>query len=120
MPLVLLNLAGGDSVDDIKILDKDEGFCKVLSRIETKGLIRPAAKGAGVTMEEGVPSPSGILQPSTIVTKRRSARRARLSNKHLMRVNRDLVASIQRCRPKKEATVAENAERGRPLLLQGL
>src|SRR4030042_5370097 len=38
--LMLLNLAGGDCVDDIRILEKDEGFCKVLSRVETKGMTR--------------------------------------------------------------------------------
>jgi hypothetical protein len=30
LSLILLNLAGGDAVDDIRILDRDEGFCKVL------------------------------------------------------------------------------------------
>ena len=40
LSLVLLNLAGGDAVDDIRILEKDEGFCRVLGRIETKGLTR--------------------------------------------------------------------------------
>ena len=42
--LVLLNLAGRDSVDDIRILDKDEGFCKVLGRVETKGRSRLVRK----------------------------------------------------------------------------
>src|SRR4030042_6413444 len=40
LSLMLLNLAGRDCVDDIKILEKDEGFCKVLGRVETKGLKR--------------------------------------------------------------------------------
>ena len=40
LSLMLLNLAGGDCVDDIRILEKDEGFCKVLGRVETKGLSR--------------------------------------------------------------------------------
>ena len=30
MPLVLLNVAGGDSVDDLRILEKDDGFIRVL------------------------------------------------------------------------------------------
>ena len=38
--LVLLNLAGDDSVDDLKVLEKDKGFSEVLDRIETKGLSR--------------------------------------------------------------------------------
>ena len=40
LSLMLLNLAGGDCVDDIRIVEKDEGFCKVLSRVETKKLTR--------------------------------------------------------------------------------
>ena len=35
--LVLLNLAGGDSVEDLEILEKDEGFSQVLRRVEHHG-----------------------------------------------------------------------------------
>jgi len=38
--LVLLNLAGGTSVDDLKILNADEGFCEILSKTELHGLKR--------------------------------------------------------------------------------
>jgi len=37
---VLLNLAGGDCVDDIKTLEADEGFCEVLKKAEMHGLRR--------------------------------------------------------------------------------
>ena len=30
LSLILLNLAGGDSVDDLTVLEKDKGFCTVL------------------------------------------------------------------------------------------
>ena len=40
MPLVLLNVAGGNSVEDLKILEGDEGFAKVLRRVEMHGLLR--------------------------------------------------------------------------------
>ena len=40
MSLVLLNLAGGDTVDDLRILEGDEGFVKVLRRVEMHGLKR--------------------------------------------------------------------------------
>ena len=36
--MILLNIAGGDCVDDMNILEKDEGFCKVLQRVELMGL----------------------------------------------------------------------------------
>ena len=38
--LVLLNLAGGDCVEDIDKLEADEGFCRILRRVETQGLTR--------------------------------------------------------------------------------
>ena len=36
--LILLNLAGGESVDDLRILEKDEGLGRLLSRAETHGI----------------------------------------------------------------------------------
>ena len=53
LSLILLNLAGGDAVDDIRILDKDEGFCKVLRRVETQGWSRQRRRSNGKAMEEG-------------------------------------------------------------------
>lgn len=38
--LILLNLAGGDCIDDIKILEADKGFCEVLKKAEMHGLRR--------------------------------------------------------------------------------
>ncbi|PKL52172.1 MAG: hypothetical protein CVV37_02655 [Nitrospira bacterium HGW-Nitrospira-1] len=40
MSLVLLNLAGGDSVDDINKLEGDEGFCRIMRKVEEQGLTR--------------------------------------------------------------------------------
>jgi hypothetical protein len=40
LSLVLLNLAGGDCVDDIKSLEADDGFCEVLKKAEMHGLRR--------------------------------------------------------------------------------
>ena len=38
--LILLNLAGGESVVDLDVLEKDEGFCRVLREVETWGMGR--------------------------------------------------------------------------------
>jgi len=38
LSLILLNLVGGDHVDDLKILEKDAGFCKLYEKICTVGL----------------------------------------------------------------------------------
>jgi hypothetical protein len=40
LALVLLNLAGGDCVEDIKVLEADDGFCEVLKKAELHGLRR--------------------------------------------------------------------------------
>lgn len=40
MSLILLNLAGGDCVEDLSILEADEGFCRVLRRVELCDLSR--------------------------------------------------------------------------------
>jgi hypothetical protein len=40
MSLILLNLAGGDCVEDLNILEADEGFCRILRRVELHGLNR--------------------------------------------------------------------------------
>jgi hypothetical protein len=40
MSLILLNLAGGDCVDDLNIVEADEGFCRILRRVELHGLSR--------------------------------------------------------------------------------
>ena len=52
LSLMLLNLAGGDCVDDIRILEKDEGFCKVLGRVETKGADASAKAGHREAVEK--------------------------------------------------------------------
>jgi hypothetical protein len=40
LSIVLLNLAGGDCVEDIKVLEADDGFCEVLKKAELHGLKR--------------------------------------------------------------------------------
>src|SRR5665811_602220 len=87
LSLVLLNLAGGDSVDDIKVLEKDEGFCKVLGRMETKGLSRRQRRAMERRWRKehhrSVPSPSAIfryLEASMTLMRRKSVRRARHSS----------------------------------------
>jgi hypothetical protein len=38
--LIFLNLAGGDCVEDIQVLEADEGFCEVLRKAELYGISR--------------------------------------------------------------------------------
>ena len=44
LSLILMNLAGGDCVDDIKKLEADDGFCEVLKKAEMHGLGRKARR----------------------------------------------------------------------------
>jgi hypothetical protein len=39
--LVLLNVAGGDCVDDLRVIEGDEGFCRLLRGLEFYGRTRP-------------------------------------------------------------------------------
>ena len=38
--LILLNLAGGESVSDLDVMEKDAGFCRVLREVESYGMRR--------------------------------------------------------------------------------
>ncbi len=66
MALILLNLAGGDSVDDLRLLEADEGFCKILQRIELKGLKRRQQRERERRWRKekhrSVPSPSAVFR----------------------------------------------------------
>jgi len=47
MSLALLNLAGGDCVEDAESLEGDEGFCRVLREVEEAGLEEAMAERQG-------------------------------------------------------------------------
>jgi hypothetical protein len=44
LSLMLLNLVGGSNVEDIDKLEADEGFCRVMRKVETHGLTRKEKK----------------------------------------------------------------------------
>ncbi len=66
LSLVLLNLAGGDCVDDIKILEADDGFGEVLKKSELHGLRRKVRRALlrrwRKEKTRAVPSPSAIFR----------------------------------------------------------
>jgi len=107
--LILLNLAGGDCVDDLKVLEKDEGFCKVLRRVETKGLSRKLRRAMErrwrKEQHRSVPSPSAVFRylevfHDPLEEKKREKGKAfvPLPSQHLsglVKVNCDFVASVQ-------------------------
>ena len=121
--LILLNLAGGDCIDDIRILEKDEGFCKVLGRVETKGMTRQQRREKERRWRKehhrSVPSPSALFRYLEAFHDPEEERKRQLGkafipagNEHLQglrEVNRALVASIQRRHPEREATLDTDA-----------
>ena len=123
LSLVLLNLAGGDSVDDIKVLEKDEGFRRVLGRVEAQGLSRQQWRAQDRRWRKechrSVPSPSALFRyleafHDPLEEKKREKGKAFIPapNRHLqglVKVNRDFVASVQKRRPRADATLDMDA-----------
>lgn len=123
LSLILLNMAGGDAVDDMDILEKDQGFCIILHRIETRGLTRQQRRAGERRWRKethrSVPSQSAIFRFLSAFhnpeeEKKREKGKAFIPepNEHLlglMKVNKDIVASVQKHHPATEATLDNDA-----------
>jgi hypothetical protein len=121
--LVLLNLAGGDRVDDLDILEADEGFCRVLRRTYMQGMSRQARRSLERRwVKEGrrsVPSPSAVFRYLSAFhdseqDKYRQPGKALIptANEHLRgfaEVNRDFLAFVQKNNPEDTATLDTDA-----------
>ncbi len=120
MTLILLNLAGGDFVDDLRLLEADEGFCKILQRIELKGLKRKGRREIERRWRKekhrSVPSPSAVfrylaafhedyprIEGSAIIPPLTESLSA------LERINADLVAAVHKRNPIDHATLDMDA-----------
>jgi hypothetical protein len=122
MVLVLLNLAGGDCVDDMRVLDSDEGFVRVLERAEFCGLKRKERREEERRWRKEkkrvVPSPSVVFRYLTAFSNpleeaKRGMGHAYIPapNKHLIAlrlVNRDMLGFAQRKAPQGEATLDQD------------
>ena len=123
MPLVLLNVAGGNCVDDLQKFEGDEGFAKVLRRVEMHGLKRRERRELGrrwrKERKRAVPSPSvvfrylGAFDAAAEKVKRVVGHAfIPVPNEHLqalVRVNEDFLRFVQRKSPQSEATLEEDA-----------
>jgi len=123
MSLVLLNLAGGESVDDLNILEGDEGFAKVMRRVETHGLARSERRALEKRWRKqrkrAVPSPSSVFRYLSAFhnpdeEQKRQSGKAFIPAKNeplqnLQRVNKDLIAFAQKNKPEKTATLDMDA-----------
>ena len=123
MALVLINVAGGDCVDDLRVLEGDEGFCRVLKETEGFGLTRRERREAKSRWRRkrtrAVPSPTAAFG---YLGEFHDAEQERLREPHrafipspnghlrdLVRVNGDFVASVQRRKRESRATLDMDA-----------
>lgn len=123
MSLILLQLAGGDCVDDLRVLEGDEGFCRLLRRVEHHGLPRRERRDLERRWRKervrGVPSPSAVFRYlSSFHDPRQEELRvegkafipAPNESLHgLGRVNRDFLGFVQRRNPQRECTLDMDA-----------
>lgn len=123
MSLVLLNLAGGDCVDDLRVLEGDEGFARVLRRVELHGRPRKERRAMERRWRKerrrAVPSPSAVFRylekfHAPEEEAKREKGKAFIPTptealKALYRVNRELLAFKQARAPQKTATVDMDA-----------
>ncbi|MFH1087288.1 MAG: IS1380 family transposase [Chloroflexota bacterium] len=121
--LVLLNVAGGDCVDDLRILEKDDGFTRVLRRVEMHGLRRKEWREQErrwrKERKRAVPSPSAVFRYlSAFDNPAEEAKRTEghafipVPNENLRmlgRVNEDFLRFVQRKSPQREATLDQDA-----------
>jgi hypothetical protein len=121
--IVLLNIAGGESVEDLRIMANDEGFCRILRRAGMHGLTRRERRAMERRFrkerERDVPSPSSVFRyleafHNEEEERKREAGRAFIpeSNnalKGLREVHREFMAWVQRYSPEETATLDMDA-----------
>jgi len=121
--LILLNLCGGDCVDDLRILEGDEGFGRLMERVRDHGLSREERRAlSGRFRKErtrGVPSASAVFRylsafhsPEQEALRPAKGAFIPAANDHLKgfsRVVGGVAAFAQRQRPVKRATLDMDA-----------
>jgi hypothetical protein len=123
MALVLLNVAGGDCVDDLKALEGDEGFCRVLREVEEYGCTRSQRRALRRRWRKKrtrtFPSPTAMREylerfHDPEQEKHRQAHTAFIPEptallRGLISLNGAFVAATQRCGPQTTATLDMDA-----------
>lgn len=125
LSLVLLNLAGGDCVDDLKIMEADEGFGAILRKSEMHGLRRKVRRAIErrwrKEKKRSVPSPSAVFRYLSEFHDAKQEKFRELtdikafipaSNGHLKglrEINKDMCAGLNTARLEKTATLDMDA-----------
>ena len=119
LALVLLNLAGGESMDDIRLLEADAGLCKLVREVERHRLPRKERRELERRFRKGrtrtFPSPTRVCEwleqfhdPAQEQQRVEGTAFIPAPNAHLQglgKVNQTLLASVQRYAPCAEATL---------------
>jgi hypothetical protein len=123
LSLMLLNIAGGDCVEDLRTVEKDEGFCRILRRVEHQGMRRAERREVERRWRKerwrSVPSPSAVFRYLSVFhdeaqEKRRTEGKAfvPIANEHLrglVKVNQAMAAFMQKRACQKTATLDQDA-----------
>ena len=123
LSLMLLNIAGGDCVEDLSKVEKDEGFCKLLRRVEQQGMRRRDRRELERRWRKerwrSVPSPSAAFRYLSAFHDEDQERKRQegkafipVPNKHLRglaKVNQGMAAFMQKRNPQRIATLDEDA-----------
>jgi uncharacterized membrane protein YqjE len=123
LSLMLLNIAGGDCVEDLRKVEKDEGFCRILAQMEQQGMKRRERREEERRWRKkrflSVPSPSSAFRFLAMFHEadqhdKRVERKAfiPIPNGHLQglaKVNKEIAAFMQKRAPEKEATLDQDA-----------
>ena len=123
--IVILNIAGGSKVSDLKTLEADSGFCEILRKSELHGLRRKVRRALErrwrKEKKRTIPSPSSAFRylesfHDSEQEKERSKSNVKAfiptPNVHLnglMNVNRDMLSSLQTQKPQSIATLDMDA-----------
>lgn len=123
MSLILLNIAGGDCVDDLRILEQDEGLVKVMQQVGFTGHPRKERREQErrwrKERQRAFPSPSVVFRYlNNFVNPDEESQRAmgkafipapNTAQQTLGRVNPDLLSFAQKHSLQKEATLEMDA-----------
>jgi hypothetical protein len=126
LSLILLNLAGGECVDDLRILDGDDGFCRMMEKAASHGMKRKERREQSrrwrKERKHSVPSASSVFRYLSAFhdakqeefRKQTDAEKAFIpqANRYLRGlsyVNADIAAFVQANRPQPVATLDMDA-----------
>jgi hypothetical protein len=123
LSLVMLNLVGGDCVEDVDKLESDKGFCLLFGKAVSQGLSRKGRRGLRKRWRKAksrsVPSSSAVFRYLAEFHDRaqeglREAGRAFIASpnealKGLCKVNKDFVGFVQTNRSERTATLDMDA-----------